>query len=99
MKNLNETTTGNLFNSVGILKEAGDYAGKYQDEAYRLINELESIELEKDSWCDILHDSKGKCYAIYAEGELTCQNAKCLFVELGSEDCQTAYDEAQTHLF
>ena len=34
MKTINETTTGSLFNHTGILNHAGDFAGKYQEQAF-----------------------------------------------------------------
>jgi hypothetical protein len=55
------------------------------------------FELSSDNWADIMHDSTGKCYAIYAEGELTKQNECCIYVEINREDCPQAYDEAQAH--
>jgi len=90
------TTTGNLFNHTGILQYAGDYAGKYQQEAYDLLNL--KVELKENEWCDIMHDEKGNCFAVYAEDELTCQNADCLYLKMEVSDCEQAYNEAQTHL-
>ncbi len=99
MKTLNETTTGQLLNELGILSQAGEYAGEYQQEAFNLISELETLsEFEGDVWADIMHDTEGNCFAVYAEGALTCQNERCLYVQVDREDCKSAYDNAQTHI-
>jgi hypothetical protein len=66
---LTETRTNQVFNELGILHECGEYAGYYQEEAYKALG-LEN-ELEIDEWCDIMSDDKGNQYAIFAEGELT----------------------------
>jgi hypothetical protein len=99
MKTLNETKTGQLFNELGILSQAGEYAGEYQQEAFNLISELETLpEFEGNMWADIMHNNKGNCYAVYAEDALTCQDARCLYVQVDREDCKSAYDNAQTHI-
>lgn len=100
MKNLQYTTTGSLFNHTGILSHAGDYAGKYQDRAFELIDSVYDDELSfiNNQWCDIMHDNDGKCYAVFATDALTCQNAECIYVELEQPDCEDAFDEAKTHI-
>jgi len=98
MKTIETTTTGSLFNHTGILNHAGDYAGKYQQEAFDLITIGEDFMLSEDSWADIMHDNKGKCYAVIAKGELTSQNSECFYAEIEQSDCEEAYNEAQTHL-
>ena len=95
-KEIHETVTGDLFNQLGILQAAGDYAGKYQDEAFELLDLHDAFQ--NNEWSDIMHDNKGTCYAIYAEDELTCQNAVCFYAEIEKKDCERAYNEAQTHL-
>lgn len=100
MNAINETTTGSLFNHTGILNHAGDYAGKYQQEAFDILVSagFEKELLEDNEWLDIMHDNNGNCYAVYAEDELTCQNADCKYIKIEESDCEQAYNEAQTHL-
>jgi len=100
MKTINETTTGSLFNHTGILNHAGDFAGKYQEQAFDIFAKygIARETLSDNEWLDIMHDNKGKCYAIYAEDSLTCQNAFCAYIEIDESDCEQAYNEAQTHL-
>lgn len=83
MKNITETRSNNLFNELGILHACGDYAGFYQNEAYSLL-ELD-YELEGTEWCDIMSDSKGNQYAIYAEGELTI-DGYCEYLPLSDDE-------------
>lgn len=54
-----------LFNAVGYLKELGEYAGFYQDEAYEILGIDD--ELENDEWCDIMVSRKGEIYAVYGD--------------------------------
>lgn len=99
MKTLENTTTGSLFNHTGILTHAGDYAGKYQDEAYNIINKIEPIEIIDTRWADIMVNGRtGKIYAVYAEGALTMQNATCLYTELLEEDCPFAFKDAKNKI-
>ncbi len=95
MKTLVETTTGTLANQM-ILTACGDYAGKFQDEAYAIFQELWDAEINSwdgNQWMDIMFDREGKVYAIWAEDSLTCQNAWCYYVELENEDCPKAFAE------
>lgn len=101
MKTLNYTTTGSLFNHTGILNYAGGYAGKYQEEAYGILEQDEDFKESRfttGNWADIMHNIHGTCYAVFAEDSLTCQNAQCIYVEIERLDCEQAYDEAQTHI-
>lgn len=93
-----ETTTGSLFNHTGILSHAGDFAGKYQQEAFDILFKGDDVMWNMDSWSDIMHDKNGKCYAVFAKGELTCQNAECFYAELEDSDCEDAVKEALTHI-
>jgi len=90
------TTTGSLFNHTGILHHAGDYAGKYQEQAFELFDCVSHVI--GSEWCDIMHDSKGQLYAVWAEDSLTCQNAKCVYHKLNKRECIEAWEEAQTHI-
>lgn len=98
MKEVIKTATGNLFNHTGILTHAGDYAGKYQQEAFDLLMQGDEFMWTDDSWADIMHDNKGKCYAVIAKGELTSQNAECYYAEIEENDCKAAIKEALTHI-
>ena len=93
MKNLIETTTGTLANQM-ILEHCGDYAGKFQDEAFSIFQELWDAELNSwdgNKWMDIMFDRDGNVYAIWAEDSLTCQNAWCFYIQLDREDCPEAF--------
>jgi viroplasmin and RNaseH domain-containing protein len=95
MKNLIETTTGYLSSQM-ILDHCGDYAGKFQDEAFSIFQELRDGEpnyLDANQWADIMFDRNGNVYAIYAEDSLTCQNAWCFYVQLDHNDCPKAFEE------
>lgn len=83
MYDTTETTTGDLSSSI-ILDHAGEYAGEYQSDAYVMLNVQH--ELVGEMWCDIMIDKKGNCYAVYAEGALTCHDAKVLYAKLCPED-------------
>ena len=100
MKTLQFTTTRNLFNHTGILDHAGDYAGKYQDEAYDILEHNEDFKetrFRTGNWADIMyHDNgtdNGTFYAVFAEDSLTCQNAQCIYVEIDENDCPEAVHE------
>jgi hypothetical protein len=98
MKTINTTTTGQLFNELGVLSHAGEYAGEYQDEAAVIIGELQDVEFENNAWADIMHNYNGVCYAIFAKDAITCHNEMCLYVKIDRSDCPKAYDNAQTHI-
>ena len=77
------TTTESINN---FLQEAGDYAGEYSDEAYKLLEcELDEGEMKFDAnqWCDIMKNKNtGKLYAVYAEDALTsCSSAIMIEVQ------------------
>ena len=75
MKNLIETTTGTISSQM-ILNHCGDYAGRFQDEAFDLLSTVTDLpEFEENQWCDIMFDRDGDVYAIWAEDSLTCYNA------------------------
>jgi len=103
MKTLNTTTTGILFNHTGILTHAGDYAGKFTDEADALLeaisNRRDEIYVQDGSsygWSDIMvNETTGAIYAVWANGELTEQSALLQFVELEESDCPKAFAEAK----
>lgn len=98
MKNLTETTTGQLFNELGILNHAGDYAGKYQDSAYNIFGQIWDDEInswDKNQWMDIMYNNNGNVYAIWAEDSFTCQNAWAFYVELEKNDCLDAFIEIE----
>jgi len=93
MKTLNETTTGAISNQM-ILNHCGDYAGKFQDEAYLLLNKVCDLpEFGNNHWADIMYDRKYNVYAIWAEDSLTCYNAEAKYIQLDSEDCEKAFTE------
>ena len=98
MKNLFTTTTGDIA-SQKVLDHAGDYAGKYQQEAFDLLSELEDVpEFEGNHWSDIMFDKEGKVYAIWAEDALTCWGADAMYVELDYNDCPEAFNEMKKKL-
>lgn len=93
MKTLIETTTGTVSSQM-ILNHCGDYAGKFQDEAYAIIQELWDSEInswDANQWMDIMYDRNGNVYAIWAEDSLACQNAWCYYIQLDREDCPEAF--------
>lgn len=98
MKEVVKTTTGSLVRSLGILDHCGDYAGRFQDEAFDIFQEAWDIEIaepDEDEWMDIMYDRDGNVYAIDAEGELTCQNADCYYIQLDRADCPEAFNEME----
>ena len=98
MKTLNETTTGTISKQM-ILNHCGDYAGKFQDEAYELLSKVTDLpEFEENQWCDIMFDRDGNVYAIWAEDFLTCFNAEAKYIQLDSEDCEKAFAEMNEKL-
>ncbi|MCT4602470.1 MAG: hypothetical protein N4A59_06175 [Marinifilum sp.] len=89
------TTTENLANQM-ILNHCGDYAGKYQDEAYEIFQEKWDSEINSwdgKQWMDIMYDRDKNVYAIWAEDSLTCFNAWCYYIELDEDDCPAAFKE------
>ena len=98
MKNLTETTTG-IISSQMILFHCGDYAGKFQDEAFDLLSKVTELpEFEDNQWCDIVHDIKCNVYAIWAEDSLTCYNADAKYIQLDRDDCEKAFIEMEEKL-
>lgn len=91
MKAINNTTTGDLFNHTGLLNYVGDYAGKYQQEAFDLITAGEEFMWTDESWADIMYNNKGICFAVLAEGELTSNNSECYYAEIDVNDCPNAF--------
>jgi hypothetical protein len=97
MKNLIETTTGAISSQM-ILNHCGDYAGKFQDEAFAIFQELWDSELnswDANQWMDIMFDRNNNVYAIWAEDCLTCQNANAIYIQLDREDCEKAFVEME----
>ena len=93
MKNLTSTTTGTISSQM-ILDHCGDYAGKFQDEAFDLLSKVTDLpEFEENQWCDIMFDREGDVYAIWAEDALTCYNADAKYIQLDEEDCPKAFAE------
>lgn len=91
MKTLITTTTGTISSQM-ILDHCGDYAGKFQNEAFNLLSEVTDLpEFEENQWCDIMFDRDGNVYAICAQDSLTCQNAWCFYIQLDREDCERAF--------
>lgn len=91
MKNLIETTTGTIASQM-ILDHCGDYAGKFQDKAFDLLSKVTDLpEFAQNHWCDIMFDSDGDVYAIWAEDALTCYNADAKYIQLDKEDCPEAF--------
>lgn len=103
MKNLTSTTTGTISSQM-ILDHCGDYAGKFQDEAFDIFAKVsgrssfdmttelcERAEHEPNSWADIMYDRRGNVYAIWAEDSLTCQNADAMYIQIDREDCEAAF--------
>lgn len=91
MKNLTSTTTGTISSQM-ILDHCGDYAGKFQDEAFDLLSKVTDLpEFEENQWCDIMFDREGDVYAIWAEDALTCYNADAKYIQLDEEDCPEAF--------
>jgi hypothetical protein len=100
MKNLIETTTGNLSSQM-ILNHCGDFAGKFQSEAFEIFQEIWDSELNSwdlNQWMDIMFDRDGNVYAVYAEDSLTCPNAWCFYIQLDREDCPRAFEEMEEKL-
>lgn len=89
MKPTTTSTTSNILQTLGLLNSAGD-AGQYQDKAIELLG-IDVAEWPENAWADIMYDSRGRCYAVYAEGELTSFDTKVQYAELGLDDCQSAF--------
>ena len=47
IKKLHCTTIGNLFNHTGILESASDYAEKYMNESYEILEQFSREDCEK----------------------------------------------------
>jgi hypothetical protein len=95
MKTLIETRTGTISSQM-ILNHCGDYAGKFQDEAFDLLSKVTDLpEFEENQWCDIMFDSDANVYAIWAEDALTCYNADAKYIQLDLEDCEKAFVEME----
>jgi hypothetical protein len=93
MKTLTETTTGTISNQM-ILDHCGDYAGKFQDEAYDLLSKVCDLPaFDANQWADIMYDRQGNVYAIWAEDALTCCNAEAKYISLDKDDCEKAFEE------
>lgn len=91
MKTLFESTTGTISSQM-ILDHCGDYAGKFQEEAFDLLSQVCDLpEFDGNQWCDIMFDSDGDVYAIWAEDSLTCWNADAKYIQLDREDCEKAF--------
>lgn len=97
MKAIQFTTTGSLFNHTGILQHAGDYAGRYQEEAFELLKDSD-FKYDENSWGDIMHDKKGVCYAVIANGELNSFDSDCYYAQIDSDDCEHAINSAIEHI-
>lgn len=69
MKTINnyDIKADSFFGGVGYLKEIGEYAGEYQQEAYDILD-IEG-ELEDNEWCDICIADNGKKYAVFGDTE------------------------------
>lgn len=91
----NSTTYGNLSNTLGSHTEAGDFAGKYMNEAWALIDAEHKLpEFSGDMWADIYMNNDGsKLFAVYGEG--VDNDAKCIYMEIEKNDCPGAYRDAQ----
>jgi len=95
MKNLIETTTGTISSQM-ILDHCGDYAGKFQNEAFDLLSKVTDLpEFENNRWADIMFDRFGNVYAIWAEDALHCFNADTKCIQLDREDCPKAFEEME----
>jgi hypothetical protein len=91
MKNLIETTTGNISSQM-ILDHCGDYAGEFQSEAFDLLSKVTELsDFEENQWCDIMFDQNNNVYAIWAEDALTCYNADAKYIQLVREDCEKTF--------
>ena len=88
MKNYQATTTG----AMGMkLQSCGDYAGKFQEEALRLLDIKE--ELKGKEWADIMYDrSTNIVYAVWADDELTSFDKKLHCLRLKYDLCPDAFD-------
>ena len=62
-----EIKADTLFGGVGIIKELGDYAGRYSNEAFDALD-IED-ELEDVEWCDLMVADDGKIYAVAGDTE------------------------------
>lgn len=89
-----EITLENLENSIGAHMEAGDFAGKYMNEAWALIDKEHKLpECSGDMWADIYMSEDGsKLYAVWAEG--TYSSADCIYMEIQKEDCPGAFKDS-----
>jgi hypothetical protein len=99
--NIQQTTTESLFNHTGILTHAGDYAGKFMNEAEDILiaaDEENNIVGDSQAWADIMvNEITGKIYAVWAAGELTSR-AKCFYAEIEKSDCPKAFSESKDKL-
>lgn len=88
MKIYETTTTGT---SGMKLSHCGDYAGKFQDEALRLLDIKE--ELKGKEWADIMYDRNTNIvYAVWADDELTSFDKKLHCLRLKYDLCPDAFD-------
>lgn len=102
MKALTTTTTGNFSNLEGNLTHAGDYAGKYQAEAIKILESVSSTEMmgtwgegNEDAWADImLNERNGKLFAVWANDSLTAFSGDLEYIELDEQDCPRAFKDA-----
>ena len=100
MRNLIETTTGTISSQM-ILNHCGDYAGRFQDKAFEIFQEVWDDELnswDENQWMDIMFDRDGNVYAIFSEDALTCQDAWCFYIQLDREDCPEAFEGMEEKL-
>jgi hypothetical protein len=88
-----------LFNAVGYVKELGDYACRYSQEAYEAL-EIEG-ELDNDEWCDLMVADNGKIYAVAGDSEAT-QSGEFFFkqiIVIKEKDLKEKISEAAEEIY
>jgi hypothetical protein len=99
MKNLINTTTDQIIRDLGIIDHAGDYAGRFQSEAFDLLNQLiDMSEFVENEWSDIMYKDIDHVYAVFAEDALTCSNANAMYVQIEESDCPEAFKSIRFNL-
>lgn len=80
-----KTTTDQLPNLSSL------FDSPHQDEALKIIENLEDQNWTDQSWADIMFSPDGKIYAVKADGALTENDTPAVLVELQGE-CWVQYD-------
>ena len=86
------TTTDQVFSMN--LSHAGDYAGKFQDEAIDALFADDDYMWIDDSWADFMISNDGVLYAVKADGMLTEHNINALVAEVPRDSYDSIWSEA-----